>query len=102
MEPIISPWVIYAIELLNPLNEFLIVAIMLSGIVCIVMLACAYDDDNDEDDQLASRKSLLNQESLGFSHGECQFTNGNIVRFDFNEWGAISRRGDEIEQCLGI
>ena len=57
MEPIISPWAIYAIELLNPLNGFLIVAIMISATACIIMLVCAYSDSYGGV-QLSCRKNL--------------------------------------------
>lgn len=61
MEPIISPWAIYVIELLDPLNGFLIIAVVLSAITCIFMFSVYNSEEASEEMQsfqLSCRKNL--------------------------------------------
>ena len=58
MEPIVSPWVIYGIDMLNSLKVVVTIGCVLSTIMFIVMFIFSHDEINSKEDRIATKKIL--------------------------------------------
>lgn len=58
MEPIVSPWLIYGIEMLNSLKIVVTIGCILSTIMFIAMFIFSHDEINSKEDRIATKKIM--------------------------------------------
>ena len=58
MEPIISPWVIYGIEMLRYVNTVVFFGLFISAVMFLFMFAFVYSDDVNEGDRVAIKRHM--------------------------------------------
>jgi hypothetical protein len=100
MEPIISPWVIYAVQLLNNLRDVAMILFVLSGIASVLLAIPVILDDKDLPKKYLKKAVIIaaicggmdiiipNKETMitmiaasYITSDNIQMTQGNIVEF---------------------
>lgn len=58
MEPIVSPWLIYGIEMLGTMNVASSIGLIVSTVAFVFMICFAYSTDTNQDDRESAKKNL--------------------------------------------
>ena len=58
MEPIVSPWVIYGIEMLRYVNTVVFFGLFISAIVFLFMIRFVYDSDTEDSFRISTKNNL--------------------------------------------
>lgn len=58
MEPIVSPWLIYGIEMLGTMNVVSSIGLIVSTVAFVFMICFAYSTDTNQDNRESAKKNL--------------------------------------------